>query len=132
MVAELNGPKDHLQAKKKTPPEIVRTIGQIRQKIAESVGGAEVWFATEDGTPFWVDQPALRPAEVSDQLKDLDDEDDIARVVLGDQWDDFVAHGGRGSDLGIVMIAASIGFRDFLANGRPTRSSTSSESTPKT
>jgi hypothetical protein len=58
--------------------------------------------------------------ELQDELRALEDEDTkaIAETLLGDQWDEFVEHGGAPSDVMQVMAVVQRQMQDTLPDGR--------------
>lgn len=110
-----------------TKGELKRTAAysraSVRRKVEETVGGTTIPYKLEDdGTEFLIPHPLFYSDEVKDQLKALEDgdEDGTARVLLGDQYDQFVAEGGEGSEITLLQIAVSQDTRSSLTNGRPT------------
>jgi hypothetical protein len=83
----------------------------------------EITFETEDGTEFTWPHPMFYTDELQDELKELDDEDTkgIAETLLGDQWSDFLEHGGSASDVMQVMAVVQRQMQDTTPDGRPTR-----------
>jgi hypothetical protein len=107
-------------------------LSEVKTQMEETVGGATVEFETDDGSVFTIEHPMFRSAETDAALKPLSDSDveGVARVVLGDQWDQFVKVGGSASDVNLLMTAVGMNMQD-QTQGKATRFSTSSRTTPK-
>ena len=100
-------------------------IAEARKQMADKLGGDRVEIETDDGSVFEIEHPMFRSKAEKAALKPLEDDDSegIARVVLGDQFDDFVAHGGDPEDLLFVFMALSAATQDVLAGRKgPTQS----------
>ncbi|MDT0381434.1 hypothetical protein RM572_21990 [Streptomyces sp. DSM 42041] len=106
-------------------------LSAVRAQYAEAVGGEEIEFEGPGGT-FTMPHPMFAPSAWKKAVDDAEDDDELARAMLGDeQYDKFVEAGGDPSDVNFVRMAAMEDMKGELKNGRPTRSSTSSGSTRK-
>lgn len=98
----------------------------VRQQMIDAVGGTEIIYTVEDADgkeiEFTIPHPLFYPRATKDALKELDDTDEegVARLVLGDQYDRFVEVGGEDEDISMLMARVQ---KDSTAriNGRPTR-----------
>lgn len=100
-------------------------IAEAKAQMADKLGGDTVEIETDDGAVFNIEHPMFRSKETKAALKPLEDDDaeGIAQVVLGDQFDKFIEHGGEPEDLLYVMLSIGEDTRDTLAGRkRPTRS----------
>lgn len=107
------------------------TRDQVRSQVADAVGGDEILYRLEaDSEPFRLEHPMFRSKDTEAALEPLedDDADGIAQVLLGEQYDRFIAEGGEPEEISRLMFAVGLKMRDAVS-GRPTRSSTSSGST---
>lgn len=96
----------------------------VRRKLVETVGTDQIVFdLNEDGEHvFTLEHPFFRSTEQKDALKPLDDSDEegIAQVVLGEDFDRFIQAGGRPDDLTMLFAQVQLDMRDSF-RGRPTR-----------
>jgi len=98
----------------------------IRQQMIEAVGGTDILYTvdTADGKEieFTIPHPLFYDRATKDALKELadDDEEGVARLCLGDQYDKFIEAGGEDEDISMLMARVQ---KDSSAriNGRPTR-----------
>ncbi len=100
-------------------------LAEAKRQMVDKIGGEKIVIELDDGFTVEMDHPLFRPKSIKDALKPLDDDDSdgIAEVVLGDQYEDFILHGGDPDDLMFVFLAASEATRDTLAGRkRPTQS----------
>ncbi|MFF9554594.1 hypothetical protein ACF1DY_02000 [Streptomyces albus] len=109
-------------------------LEEVRAQYAEAVGGDEIEFEGPGGEVFTMPHPLFAPSEWAQAVDDAEDDEEMARAMLGDdQYDRYVAAGGRPGDVNFVRMAAMEDMKGALKAGRkrPTRSSTSSGSTRK-
>jgi hypothetical protein len=98
------------------------TRAGVRKKMEETVGDTTITYAIDDDHVFSLPHPMFYDKATKAALKPLkdDDEDGIAAVLLGDQWDDFVAAGGDGSEVQMLLLAVQQETRDSIRTGHPT------------
>ncbi|WP_431980006.1 hypothetical protein [Streptomyces qinglanensis] len=102
-------------------------LAQVREQYAEAVGGDEVEFEGPGGEVFTMPHPLFAPSEWSQAVEDAEDDEEMARAMLGDeQYDRYVGAGGQPGDVNFIRMAAMEDMKGALKSGRPTRSSTSS------
>lgn len=93
-------------AAKKEPKDYAISIDTVREQATAKAGGPGLWFSTSEGYAFFLHYPQLRPREMKKALDPLaeTDIDGIAKVLLGDEYDEWVAQGGEADDLGLYMM----------------------------
>lgn len=104
-------------------------LDAILAQRTEATGEVDTVAFSYAGGQWWIRHPLLADDEWKDELEDLDDNDavGIAQHYMGEeQYDKFVAAGGRSGY--VVLIIREIGreLTDMTPEGRPTRPSTSS------
>ncbi|PYY60012.1 hypothetical protein DEJ17_06480 [Curtobacterium sp. MCSS17_011] len=102
------------------------TIAQARKKVEESVGGDRIEiFVEEGGDPFYIPHPyfydkatkkALKAAAEESEKSDEDDDSAQSRILLGEQYDRYVAAGGTDEGINFVMIAVGQDLKDSQGN----------------
>lgn len=96
---------------------------QVRQQYAEAVGGEDIEIEGPDGTVFTMPHPLFAPADWKARVDDAEDDEDLARAMLGDeQYEKYTETGGDPSDVNFVRMAAMEDMKGALKKGRPTRS----------
>lgn len=107
-------------------------LSEVKSQMEDTLGGSTVEFETDDGQVFNMEHPMFRSSETEAALKPLADNDTegIAKVLLGDQWDQFVKAGGSASDVNLLMMAVGMNAQD-QTQGKSTRFSTYSGTTRK-
>lgn len=95
----------------------------VKKQLEEAVGSSEVTYEVEEGQEFLIPHPFFFSKELKAELEELDDDDEegIAKALLGDQWDDFVAAGGEADEITQLMVVLQLDLKDSLGSGRPTR-----------
>lgn len=101
-------------------------VAEAKQQMRDKVGGDKVTLVTDADHEVEIEHPMFRSKETKAALKPLADDDDegIARVVLGDKgYDTWVADGHDASELEFIFRAINADTQDALAGRkRPTRS----------
>ena len=98
------------------------TLAQARKKVEDSVGGDRIEiFVEEGGEPFSIPHPYFYDKATKDALQDLagqkdPDEDAQTRILLGEQYDRFVAAGGTTEQFNFVMIAVGQDLKESQGN----------------
>lgn len=114
-----SSPVTTAKAEQKRKARYTRTV--VRAKVTEAVGGESFDYSPDDVHDFTLPHPLLYSDDVATALEKAgNDEEKVARTLLGDQYDDFKAAGGTDRELGLLMIAVNTDTRDALSNGRPT------------
>lgn len=114
-----SSPVTTAHAEQKRRARYTRTV--VRAKVTESVGGETFDYSPDDEHDFTLPHPLLYSDDVAKALEKAgNDEEKVAKALLGDQYDAYIAAGGTDRELGLLMIAVNTDTRDALANGRPT------------
>lgn len=107
-------------------------LAEVKAQYAEAVGGEEVEFEGPGGEIYTMPHPLFAPSEWTKAVDDAEDDEELARAILGqEQFDKFTAAGGQAGDVGFIRMAVMEDMKGDLKGGRPTRSSTSSDGTRK-
>lgn len=104
-------------------------LDAILAQRSEATGAPDTVAFKFAGETWTVKHPLLADDDWKDELSELDPEDNVGQAehyMGAEQFARFVAAGGRSGY--VVMVIREIGrdMVDFGADGRPTRSSTSS------
>jgi hypothetical protein len=99
---------------------------QVRRKMEETIGSASVTYYLDEAETvgFDVERPMFRTEATKKRIADLaDDADDtdLAKAVLGDQYEAFKAAGGVDDEIGLLLTNLQLEQQDSLKNGRPTQ-----------
>jgi hypothetical protein len=100
-------------------------LNVIIEQRTEAVGGEEVTF-TWNEQQFSFPHPLLADDAWKEGLSDVTGDVEFGQYVLGEQYDAFIAAGGRSSYLAILMDNIRKDSEAKDGKGRPTRSSVSS------
>ncbi|GJF04963.1 hypothetical protein [Pseudonocardia sp. D17] len=116
--------------KAKTPATF--DLDAIVEQRREAVGGDDIVF-TFKGETFSFPHPLLAPDEWKEEVAEAGVGDvDQVRAMLGeDQYDRFHALGGQAGFVMLIVQQVQQSLRDEMADGRPTRPSTSSRRRPR-
>lgn len=98
---------------------------QFAEKLGLDPSDPRIEVEAGDGTTFLIEHPMFRSKATKDALKDVEDDDaeGIAAACLGDQYDDFIEHGGEPEDLQFVFMEIGKDLQAVQAGRRrPTRS----------
>lgn len=96
-------------------------LSAVRASYAEAVGGDQVEVETDDGKTYTFPHPLFTDDDTARRIDDAEGDEGKARVLLGDQWADFVKSGGDANSLMLVYVAARSEMQDTLGRHRPTR-----------
>lgn len=106
-------------------------VADIRQQYIEALGLSDdglLDYVLPDGTIIKMPHPLFRPKAMKKRLKEFtklapedQDEDDLAEILVGDEYEAFVTHDGDTDDLQLVLARIQRDTTDAV-NGRPTRS----------
>ncbi|MBQ1122647.1 hypothetical protein [Streptomyces sp. B15] len=96
-------------------------LSAVKASYADAVGGNQVEVETDDGKVFTFPHPLFTEDDTARQIDAAEGDEGKARVLLGDQWSDFVKSGGDANGLMLVYVAARSEMQDTLGRHRPTR-----------
>jgi len=99
----------------------VRDLDAIVEKRRESVGGDLVAFSF-GGSKYEFPHPLFAEDSWKEGLADITSDVELGQYVLGEQYEDFIAAGGRSSYLAILLDELQREAQDVDRDGRPTRS----------
>ncbi|MFE5159640.1 hypothetical protein ACFRNT_14190 [Streptomyces sp. NPDC056697] len=107
-------------------------LSQVRAQYAEAVGGEDIEFEGPGGEIYQMPHPLFADTAWKQAVDDAEDDAELARAMLGEeQYDKYVAAGGDATDVVLLRMAVMEDMQGQLKSGRPTRSSTSSETSRK-
>lgn len=96
-------------------------LSAVRRSYEDAVGGSLVEVETDDGKVYTFPHPLFTDEDTARAIDAAEGDTGKARVLLGDQWDDFVKSGGDATSLMLVYVAARTEMQDTLQRHRPTR-----------
>lgn len=96
-------------------------LSAVRASYAEAVGGELVEVETDDGKVYSFPHPLFTDDDIARRIDAAEGDEGKARVLLGDQWPDFVKSGGTANDLMLTYVAARSEMQDTLGRHRPTK-----------
>ncbi|NGO68229.1 hypothetical protein [Streptomyces boncukensis] len=96
-------------------------LSAVKASYAEAVGGELVEVETDDGKVFTFPHPMFTTDDLAREIDAAEGDEAKARVLLGDQWSDFVKSGGDANGLMLVYVAARIDMQDMMQKHRPTK-----------
>jgi hypothetical protein len=96
-------------------------LSQVKASYAEAVGGEQVEVETDDGKVWTFPHPLFADDDTNERLEAAAGDLGKARVLLGDQWDDYVKSGGDANGLMLVYMAARSEAQDTVGKHRPPR-----------
>jgi hypothetical protein len=106
-------------------------MSEVRRQMIEAVGSDTVAWRLDDGTVLHFEHPLFRSGKTKKALRvygkqdaDDQDEDEFAKIVLGDDYEDFILHDGDPGDLQLTLLQIQRDTTDMLTGkkqkGRPT------------
>lgn len=106
----------------------IRSLKAVKAKYLESHPKIEEWITfTVDDEPdakeFRIHSPLFQTNEEKKtfaKVQESDDEFELAKALLGDQWDDFVMAGGQVSLLLLLLNDVADEVNDVDGEGNPT------------
>lgn len=101
-------------------------IDQRREALGTSDDEGDQQAFTFAGTRYLVPHPLFADEEWKQDLAECRGDIEFAQHVLGDQYDTFIAAGGKSSYIGVLWLELTRQLRDVDGQGRPTRSAISS------
>ena len=96
-------------------------LSAVKASYAEAVGGELVEVETDDGKTYTFPHPLFTADALAKEIDAADGDEHRARILLGDQWDDFVKSGGDANGLVLVYVAARSEMQETLNKHRPTK-----------
>jgi hypothetical protein len=96
----------------------------VRRSYAEAVGGEAVEFEVgpEDApTVFTFPHPIFTPDDMQRELNAAQGDDAGARILLGDQYGQFIAAGGDVTSLMLLYVGIRAEAQDKVTKVRPTK-----------
>jgi len=114
-------PQDHNRAERR-----VRRFNRdaLIRLLEEKTGHeSEIVFETNDGTEFIFPSPEFFDDDRIQAMSEVADDDfrGAARVALGDQYDEFIEHGGQAMDIArLFRLLQDEQETDVTPEGRPT------------
>lgn len=96
-------------------------LSAVRQSYAEAVGGEQVEVETDDGKVWTFPHPMFSGDDFAQEIDAAEGDSAKARVLLGDQWTEFVKSGGDANSVVLVFVAVRQEMQDTLTKHRPTK-----------
>ena len=96
-------------------------LSAVKRSYEEAVGGSEIEIETDDGKVFAIPHPLFTSDDLAREVDAAEGDGAKARVLLGDQWDDYVKSGGDANGLMLVYLAARTEMQDTITKHRPTK-----------
>ncbi|MFJ9979702.1 hypothetical protein [Streptomyces cyaneofuscatus] len=96
----------------------------VRRSYVEAVGGERVEFEVgpeDDPAVFSFPHPMFTPDDVQQELNDAKGDEVGARVLLGDQFGEFLAAGGDVNSVMLLYVGIRNEAQDKVAKVRPTK-----------
>lgn len=96
-------------------------LSAVKASYAEAVGGELVEVETDDGKVWTFPHPLFTPDDLAKEIDAAEGDEARARILLGDQWGEFIKSGGDANGLMLVYVAARSEMQDTLTKHRPTK-----------
>jgi hypothetical protein len=99
-------------------------LESVRRSYVDAVGGERVEFEVgPDDKVFSFPHPIFTPDDMQRDLNKAQGEGDEAgaRILLGDQYDEFIAAGGDPTSLMLLYVAVRNEAQDTVQKVRPTK-----------
>lgn len=99
-------------------------LESVRRSYADAVGGELVEFeiGPEDAPAvFTFPHPVFTPDDMQKALSEAQGDEAGARILLGDQFDEFIAAGGSVNDVMLLYVGVRNEAQDKVSKVRPTR-----------
>jgi hypothetical protein len=94
----------------------------VKRSYVEAVGGERVEFeAGPDDKVFSFPHPIFTPDEMQRELNTAQGDEAGARILLGEQYDDFIAAGGDVNSLMLLYVGIRNEAQDKVQKVRPTK-----------
>jgi hypothetical protein len=99
-------------------------LESVRRSYSDAVGGERVEFEVgpEDAPQvFSFPHPIFTPDEMQEQLNEAKGDQAGARILLGDQFDEFIAAGGDVNSVMLLYVGVRNEAQDKVSKVRPTK-----------
>lgn len=96
-------------------------LSAVKRSYEDAVGGSVVEVETDDGKVYSFPHPLFTDDDTARAIDAAEGDTGKARVLLGDQYDDYVKSGGDANTLMLVYVAARSEMQDTLQRHRPTK-----------
>lgn len=98
-------------------------LESVRRSYAEAldVPDERVEFEVGDGKVFHVPHPIFMPSAMQKELNASEGDEAGARILLGDQWQEFIDAGGDATSLILLYTAVRAESQDTVQKHRPTK-----------
>ncbi|GGX01899.1 hypothetical protein [Streptomyces chryseus] len=96
-------------------------LSAVKASYSEALGGELVEVETDDGKVYTFPHPLFMGDADAEKLNAEDGDTAKARILLGDQWDDYVKSGGDANGLMLVFMAVRAETQDTMGKHRPPR-----------
>lgn len=97
-------------------------LESVKRSYAEAVGGERVEFEVgPENKVFSFPHPIFAEDDEQRELDAAEGDKGKARVLLGDQFDDFIKAGGDANGLMLLYVAVRAEAQDTVTKHRPTK-----------
>ncbi|MFD9282796.1 hypothetical protein ACFWD7_36980 [Streptomyces mirabilis] len=96
----------------------------VRRSYADAVGGERVEFEVgpeDEPTVFSFPHPIFTPDEMQQELNEAKGDEAGARILLGDQYPEFLAAGGDVNSVMLLYVGIRNEAQDKVQRVRPTK-----------
>jgi hypothetical protein len=96
----------------------------VRRSYVDAVGGDRVEFEVgpeDDPRVFSFPHPLFTPDDMQQELNEAKGDEGGARILLGDQFQEFVDAGGDANSLMLLYVGIRAESQDKVQKVRPTR-----------
>ncbi|MCX4606993.1 hypothetical protein [Streptomyces mirabilis] len=96
----------------------------VKRSYVDAVGGERVEFEVgpeDDPRVFHFPHPIFTPDDMQRELNSAQGDEPGARILLGDQYDEFIAAGGDVNSLMLLYVGIRGEAQDTVQKVRPTR-----------
>jgi hypothetical protein len=99
-------------------------LESVRRSYADALGVPDERVEFEvgpDNKVFHFPHPVFMDSAMSKTLSEADGDEAGARILLGDQWDEFVKAGGEANSLMLLFVGIRAESQDTMQKHRPTK-----------
>jgi hypothetical protein len=96
----------------------------VKRSYVEAVGGERVEFEfgpEDDPRVFSIPHPIFTPDDMQRELNKAEGDEASCRILLGDQFDEFIAVGGDVNSLALLYVGIRNEAQDKVGKVRPTK-----------
>jgi hypothetical protein len=96
----------------------------VKRSYVEAVGGERVEFEfgpEDDPQVFSIPHPIFTPDDMQRELNKAEGDEPSCRILLGDQFDEFIAAGGDVNSLALLYVGIRNEAQDKVGKVRPTK-----------